>query len=494
MFNTKTNIASGTTTEGAFPQVSPVGSDEQTINDLLKELDEQEVPQKKVEDNTSDSETIIPPTENAELVKKEKNDLKTANLEQIKKEEGKEASLGSLKKAKSNYEKLGQSLDEQKIVGATAIETYLCWVRESRKALKDAKTDEQREMVFVFIPKRVREWVEREGLVPASQSSTEENSEPQPKQREKKGEADLQERVRQIEERIKSLDQNRSEYPEERQHLETKKFLMEKETKKTPVDKDLKKMGNNLRLTQEKATQDLIDKQSFENTAPVVRPEKEEKSRLKKALAAEKLEEEEEKKPSDDVSNKLKPDQQVSLVKEEAETEDLTEKEEPAEETKQEAEVISQPEEVIFSFSEEKLQKAIELREGFYKELFSVDRSDWYQKPSINRDLVNKQIIQTAGVLSGKDSTQLDMNDIQTARLFMFNNAPKEILDHPAFSYVESFYNYQSFQGCAGVNPEKMNTKQSDINSISKKTDGVQSPFAERIFVNTDKTTEKAVH
>ena len=86
---------------------------------------------------------------------------------------------------------------------------------------------------------------------------------------------------------------------------------------------------------------------------------------------------------------------------------------------------------------------------------------------------MNKQIIQVSEILSGKEAAEIDMGDIQTARIFMFNNASQKILKHPAFSYVESFYNYQSSQGCIGTNPEEIFLKQ-------KKGDSDSGPLSER--------------
>ena len=116
------------------------------------------------------------------------------------------------------------------------------------------------------------------------------------------------------------------------------------------------------------------------------------------------------------------------------------------------------------AYTEEQLHTADEKRKGFWEKLSSITRSEWYKGPSKNRDLVNKQIIQVAEILSGKESAEIDMNDIQTARIFMFNGAPQKILKHPAFSYLESFYNYQSSQGCVGVNPEEVSLKQKKSN------------------------------
>ena len=50
------------------------------------------------------------------------------------------------------------------------------------------------------------------------------------------------------------------------------------------------------------------------------------------------------------------------------------------------------------------------------------------------------------------------MDDIQTSRLFLFKEAPTEVLQHPAFAYVESFYNYQNDQGHSGNSLEDLKT------------------------------------
>jgi len=136
----------------------------------------------------------------------------------------------------------------------------------------------------------------------------------------------------------------------------------------------------------------------------------------------------------------------------------------------------------------------------FIDSLLNTPTAEWYKSPSKNRDFVNQKVLVLSGLLSGKKTSDVDMNDIQTARLFLFNNAPEGALHHPAFTYVESFYDYQNDQGYSGevveaaektphqpiesphiaTQPKKIevNVVQNPITNIGgEKIDQTESPF-----------------
>ena len=135
-------------------------------------------------------------------------------------------------------------------------------------------------------------------------------------------------------------------------------------------------------------------------------------------------------------------------------------------------------------FSNEQLQNATQIRNQLHQYLFANSPTEWYQKPTEKRNIVDSYINQTAKILSGKTATELDTNDIQTARLFAFNNAPKEILEHPAVLAIERFYNYQNSQGHSGVNPEK-------IKNIDSIQDNKLAPSIIKQISETEKTENK---
>ena len=450
-------------------QTSITESDSQTIEELLKQLEEQETKVEKADNqsvtvsSTKEAEPTKPketPLVN-EIVVKQEEPEKTEQKEKLAKEELPETnfkiSLEPLKNAKLKYEQLGQPENEKKISGAEALETYLYWVEESRKLLSENLPEEKSKEIFPFIPKRIQQQIEK-GETPSS-STSEESGEPlkttpsdsdslpcEPKEKEpapNSKEDLLLQRIRRLEDQINKLNQDKPEYPEELQPLVVKKFLMEEEIKKTEENKS--KEVNQEKSKQELSAQNLINKQSFENKAPVIQPQKEERERIQKAQLAEKIEKEE-------VEKKEK--------------------------TKKEVE-----EEPLPSFTSEQMEVALQKRKEFHKKLYSLNKTEWYQSPSVNRDFVNKQIIQAATILSGRDSMAIDMRDVQTARIFMFNNISKKILSHPAFSYVESFYNYQSSQSCLGVNPEEIFSQNNDP-SLKTSTEEDSKLKKKRFFVD----------
>ena len=429
-----------------------IGLDSLLIDDLLEQLDEEESKQEKIEaSETSDTSNekvalkteVLPVTKNLqkqEIPKKEETEeTKEDSQQKIADDENIKIKFSeifeSVKKAKAEYEELEQENNEESIFGVQAVETYLNWVKESRKLLKECSSREDQGKASAIIPKRLQKQLS-DGTAPPHilndsgdvdlHIKEPQKSEEPPSLNETRGKKDisstdkesiLNERIRKLEERIQRLDQNSPEYVEELVPLEIKKTLVKEEIKnkkdETLTDTDREK------LEQDLSTQKLINKQSFENKAPIAQPKKEERERIKKAQLAEELEKEEEEKAPPPI-------------------------------------VIKKEEVPVPSYGAEQLDAANEIRGAFQEQLSSVEKSDWYKSPSVNRDLVNKQIIKVAAILSGKESMDIDMNDIQTARIFMYNEAPEEILKHPSFYYVESFYNYQSSQGCLGVNAEEI--------------------------------------
>lgn len=218
----------------------------------------------------------------------------------------------------------------------------------------------------------------------------------------------IQDRLDRLEKRIQGLDENKPEYTEERVALEQKKQHIQQDILKT--NPTLK--GKDLQL-QEVA--DLLSKKAFGYVAPVMSPVEEEKLRLKKAEEAAVL---------DQQKQDTLPSQNL-------------------------------PQEEKEGVSDEHLREASWMRESFMRTLKSIDGTTWHENPTKNRDMVNEFVLKTAQLLSKKDSSKIDMDDIQTARLFLFKKASEELLKHPAFAYVESFYNYQNEQGHSGNDLEE---------------------------------------
>ena len=391
-----------------------------------------------------------------------------------------EKKIEPLKKAKFEYERLGQPEDEKKIVGAQAIETYLYWVEKSRKFLREDLSD--KEKISIFIPKRIQEQL-KNGTAPV-ESVLENKKEPPPVNEKDRI---LHDRVLRIEEKINDLDEDKPEYPEELLSLGTKKVLMEEEIRNKESNEDL--IDDSERLEQERSTQDILNKSSFKNRAPVVQPKKEEVERLKKAQLAEEVDKDEDGKKQGD---RLK--QEEIATKPTFTTPETLEEEGVAKssgETK--LEITKKQEGANPIYTEEQLHTADKTRKEFWEKLSSINNSKWYQDPSKNRDFVNKQIIQTAEVLSGKVSAEIDMNDIQTTRIFMFNNASQKIIKHPAFSFVESFYNYQRSSGCIGINPEEVFFKQKNTGSEKSSVTERGRSFIEQISAKKNDGDLKAL-
>lgn len=458
-------------------QLPTTDLDSQTIDEILGQLDEEETKQK----NTGAQNTIgflakkIKPTTTEESsltdkeIEKQKPLKKVTQIELEEEPQTKETKtenskirfaeiFESVKKAKLEYEKLERKDGEKKIPGTQAVKTYLRWIKKSRNLLRECVSKEEKESVSIFIPERIQKQIE-DGTVPpfilngsdktslsvkqTSSSSLSSNETEDEKPAHSDGEESvLDKRVRNIEKRINNLDPDKPEYPEELLPLETKKVLMKEEIENKKNEESVSL--DEEKLNQEISTKELINKQSFENKAPVVRPEKEEKGRIKKAQLAEEIEKEK-------VQEKGEKEEEITPLK-----------------------ITKQEKESIPFYSAEQLDAANEKRVEFHKKLSSITKSNWYKSPSVNRDFVNKQIIQVAAILSSKDSIDIEMNDIQTARIFMFNEAPEEILKHPSFYYVESFYNYQSSQGCLGINPEEIFSKQENPDYKSKNLSTVE--------------------
>ena len=210
----------------------------------------------------------------------------------------------------------------------------------------------------------------------------------------------IQRRLARLEKRIEALDETKPEYMEERVSLEKKRFFLKNDVSLEPSKKELTEKETQLRKVDI-----LLNKKTFGYIAPVISPSKEEELRIKKEREATAL---------NTTQNNI---------------------------------------------SDKQLQEALWTREMFVKHLQTTDKTDWYEKPSQNRDLISGYVIRTAEFLSGKSSSHIDMDDIQTARIFLFKGVPKETLKHPAFSYVESFYNYQNNQGHSGNDVKVKNCK-----------------------------------
>ncbi|MBU1246438.1 hypothetical protein KJ973_02590 [Patescibacteria group bacterium] len=263
-----------------------------------------------------------------------------------------------------------------------------------------------------------------------------------------------QERIQRIEASINQLNPDKPEYPEELVALKDKLWLLENETtgdnpKETRAEKLVPTTIAEERLEQEQVVQDLIKKPYFNNTiSPAYpNPKKEDTNqqlRIEQIIPLDKPEVEEQK-PNPIPPIPQKPHLGVKPLSGERELPDTT--------------TLSQNKEQQPIFSNEQLREAGEIRNSLYKYLSANSPAEWHQKPLENRDAVDRYINQAAEILSGKKSEELDTNDIQTARLFMFNNASEEIMKHPAFSTIKKFYNYQNSQGHSGVNPETIEIK-----------------------------------
>lgn len=235
---------------------------------------------------------------------------------------------------------------------------------------------------------------------------------------------EIKQRLERIEKRILSLDSTKPEYVEERTALERKKIFVQNEpesrSKTTGVEPTSPALPT--KEDQLKAVEELLNKKTFGYVAPIPGPAEEEDLRLKRAQKAQEIDTVE---PLDIVTAAIG-----------TETTDNTGETLPNTETQE----------------DERLRTSSEIRSSFIRELLETSKVSWYENPSRNRDRVNEHVMRIAGLLSGKTPETVDMNDIQTARLFLFNGAPKEVLEHPAYSYVESFYNYQNSRGYSGKN------------------------------------------
>ncbi len=215
----------------------------------------------------------------------------------------------------------------------------------------------------------------------------------------------IQERLDRLEKRIHALDETKSEYMEERVALEEKKFFLKNDLS----PEMLGKKGSTEKEKQLKEVEDLLSKKTFGYVAPVISPVKEKELRIKTAQEAAMLD-----------------NTPTPAPKENSQTNEEK------------------------SLSDRHLREALWTRESFIKHLQTMNKGKWYENPSQNRDMINEYVIKTAELLSDKNSSKINMDDMQTARLFLFKRAPEYILKHPAFSYVESFYNYQNDQGHSG--------------------------------------------
>jgi len=286
-----------------------------------------------------------------------------------------------------------------------------------------------------------------------------------------------QERIKRLEESISQLNPNKPEYPEELSALENKKLQLLENPKTEQANGWLENSTTTApmideQLSQEQVAQNLVKKSSFKNTLSpsYPNPKKEESKQHRKInqiLSQKKQGVIEQHLYTTSLSSQ-KTYLGVQPPSEQSEQEDnLIDKSilKPRDEklsSHLEAQLLSgENEEEQSLFSNEQLQNATSMRNKLREYLSANSPTEWYQKPIEKRNAVDNYINQTAEILSGKKSTELDTNDIQTARLFAFNNAPKEILEHPAFLTVEKFYNYQNSQGHSGVNPEKIK----DVNS-----------------------------
>ena len=364
------------------------------------------------------------------LLKEEQNTKKDTSQQKTVVPEKKPSTVADLQNAQKKFIEQKKDSDEKTIVGLDLVESYAQWIQSAKNALDKATSQEVKEQIFKYVPKR---FFSKENTKTFQQPAVIKSFVKTPKNL-----PFIQKRLDHIEERIKKLDETKPEYIEERVLLENKKSSIEHEGEKELSYTDTSKTTTLETKSKDsdeqiKTVEDLLKKKTFDSIAPVVSPIKEEQKRIHHAHLSAKI---------DDTpihhSGKTKTHE------------------------KQKVEKIS---------TDKQLQEASWMRESFIQNLH-YNKNTWYENPSKNRDHVNEQIFKIAELLSGKESFTIDMDDIQTARLFVFNNAPKEILEHPAFSYVESFYNYQTKQGYAGKTTKEFG-----------KAKPIKSPYA------TNKTT-----
>jgi hypothetical protein len=233
-------------------------------------------------------------------------------------------------------------------------------------------------------------------------------------------------RLNKIIDRIAHLDDSKPEYLEELISLETKKIQIEQE-----IESQKNNELNKKTLATEKQRQtvaDLLAKKAFSYKASFLSPEEEEQKRLKfaqKSLGTENMAQQQEKERLAILNG---PRRKIPVL------------------TREDTTKIDEMIDVEMVHS----QKARLLREELINHLRQTSRVSWFENPQKNREWINDHIVKTAATLSKKSGGEVDMHDIQTARLFLFQNAPQDIRNHPAYKYVESFYDFQYNQGHTG--------------------------------------------
>lgn len=329
-------------------------------------------------------------------------------------------SLAELTEYEHLFKAHEQDPSEHTIVGIDGVEAYVVWTQKALSALQHA-TDATRDDILAHVPRRIQD-KEMEHRKPSEAHINLDA---------------ISDRLNRIEEKIHTLDETRPEYVEERASLERKKVFIKAEEEKNTSHattsenqpaSSLKILGKE---QQYKMVEELLHKESFTHSAPVISPLKEEALRLKKAEEAQKL----------DSPSQTKPVATKTI-----------------------------DETILKNVTLTPLEKAFLLRESFITKLKTTPRAIWYESPSQNRDYVNEQVFTVAQILSGKEMKNITMNDIQTARIFLFDEATEDILKHPAFSYIESFYNYQNKQGYVGGDVPKATPK-------DKTSTHIESPF-----------------
>lgn len=379
-------------------------------------------------------------------------------------------SLNDIKESERLFGTHAQDPAEHTIVGLEALETYVTWTNQTLLALENAQDDTVRNEILAHAPKRIQE----KEMANKKPSEAHINLD------------QISERLSRIEEKIHSLDDTRPEYVEERAALERKKVYIRAEEEKNILQTNQQETlpiptpTISEKEQQHKVVQDLLNKTSFEYIAPVISPIKEEAARLKKAEEAQRLD---------------------SLKESEVKPSSVPVDTKPVQEKKPNGKVTLTP-----------LERAFLIREAFITKLQTTPRAVWYESPSQNRDYVNEQVLTVAQILSGKAPKDINMNDIQTARIFLFDEASEDILKHPAFSYVESFYNYQNKQGYAGEDIKKITAGAKMPASIESPymtstpsvvaPNAVKSPFVENIsqtkrivpspFINLNNTKKRS--
>jgi hypothetical protein len=209
-------------------------------------------------------------------------------------------------------------------------------------------------------------------------------------------------RIARIEKKISELNATHPEYMEERMALEEKKLFIQGESISSYGEQETEE------LVQDSDPNTLVENllsKPFSHTSVFADPETEEKTRLEKARKAAEIEHD----------------------------------------------VYTEPK---LGAEDERLREAVHMRTEFLDSLTHTTHDMWYENPSQNRDAVNEYVHKTAQYISGKKDRELDMNDIQTARLFLFHTASEDAFEHPAYKYVESFYNYNNDQGFSGEDVE----------------------------------------